>query len=289
MVDCAVYVDGRRLPGRYSHTDALEVARREGGFVWLGLHEPTEAGFAEVASTFGLDELAVEQAVTAGHRPKIERSEAETLFVLRTTRYVEHSELTDTAEVVETGEILIFVGDRFVITVRHGAPGALGTVRADLEQRPELLAQGPWAVAYAVCDRVVDSYLEVAGAGGDRRRRRGGARLRPSCARPDRAHLPAQTRADRVQAGGRAAAAADGRAGRGQGTVAQGHPPLLPRRQRPPAAHGGAGQPPTTTCSTRFCRPGWRRSPSTRTTTCARSQRGRRSPRPRPRSPASTA
>lgn len=163
VVDCAGYVDGVRVPGRPDYAEALRTARRSDGFVWLGLHEPTETEFAEVARVFGLYELAIEQATTA-HRPKIERYGDVTLFVLRTTRYVEHSELTETSEVVETGSMTVFLGPAFVITVRQGAPGALGPVRTDLEQRPDLLGQGPWAVAHAVCDRLVDTYQEVAAA-----------------------------------------------------------------------------------------------------------------------------
>jgi magnesium transporter len=163
LVDCAVYINGHRQPGRFDYAEALQLARREGGFVWLGLHEPSEDQFAGVAATFGLHELAVEQAITTRHRPKIERYGDVTLFVLRTAQYVEHDELTETSEIVETGEVLVFIGLDFVITVRHGTPGALRQVRADLERRPDLLAQGPWAVAHAVCDRLVDSYLDLAG------------------------------------------------------------------------------------------------------------------------------
>jgi magnesium transporter len=162
VVDCALYVDGHRRAGELPYADAVEGVRGEGGFVWLELHEPDEAGFTPVARTFGLHELAAEQAVTIGHRPKIERYADVVLFALRSTHYVEHHELTETSEVVESGEVLIFVGERFVITVRHGAPDVLGNVRANLEQRPDLLRQGPWSVAHAVCDRLVDSYLDVA-------------------------------------------------------------------------------------------------------------------------------
>jgi magnesium transporter len=162
VIDCAVYVDGHRQPGKLPYPDAAEGIRDKGGFVWLELHQPDEAGFAPIARTFGLHELAAEQAVVVGHRPKIERYADLTLFALRTTRYVEHQELTETSEVVESGEVLIFVGGWFVITVRHGAQDVLAGVRADLEQRPDLLRHGPWSVAHAVCDTLVDSYLDVA-------------------------------------------------------------------------------------------------------------------------------
>jgi magnesium transporter len=161
LVDCAVYVRGKRLPDEVDYRRALQVAQERDGFVWLGVRDPGPE-FTAVADHFGLHELAAEQAITVRHRPKIERMGEVTLFVLRTTAYVEHSELTDTSEVVETGEVLIFIGERFVITVRHGSPGELRTVRSDLEHRADLLSLGPWSVAHAVCDRLVDSYLQVA-------------------------------------------------------------------------------------------------------------------------------
>jgi magnesium transporter len=118
---------------------------------------------AAVGRTFGLDELSVAQALADGHRPTVQRHGEVTLLVLRTAGYVEHAELTDTSEVIDTGDVMVFLGDRFVITVRHGAAGALTSVREDIQRRPGVLAEGPWAVAYAVCARMVDLYLEVAG------------------------------------------------------------------------------------------------------------------------------
>ncbi|MEV1332961.1 magnesium and cobalt transport protein CorA [Micromonospora costi] len=164
VVDCAVYVHGRREPGRPHFADAYARSRRgRDAFVWLGLHEPGPAVMAAVGRVFGLDELAVEQALADGHRPTVQRHADVTLLVLRTAGYVEHAELTEDSEVIDTGDVLVFLGDRFVVTVRHGAAGALTSVRAEIERRPALLAEGPWAVAYAVCARMVDLYLEVAG------------------------------------------------------------------------------------------------------------------------------
>ncbi|MEV1146058.1 magnesium and cobalt transport protein CorA [Micromonospora sp. NPDC049799] len=164
VVDCAVYVDGRREPGRPHYADAYARSRRSrNAFVWLGLHDPGAAVMAAVGRTFGLDELTVEHALTDGHRPTVRRDGTVTLLVLRTAGYVEHAELTDTSEVVDTGDVLVLLGDRFVITVRHGAAGALAAVRDEIQGRPAVLAEGPWAVAYAVCSRMVDLYLEVAG------------------------------------------------------------------------------------------------------------------------------
>jgi magnesium transporter len=163
VVDCAVYADGHRRPGACDYGTGLEAVRHTpGAFLWLGLHEPTEAEFTPIAKRFGLDELAVETAVTRRQRPKIERFPEVTVFVLRTTRYVEHPTLTETCEVVETGSVVMFIGEHYVITVRHGEAGQLAPVRADLERRPDRLALGPWAVAHAVADQLVDAYLEVA-------------------------------------------------------------------------------------------------------------------------------
>ena len=165
VVDCALYLRGQRMPGPRHYAAVLREARRhQDGFMWLGLRDPSDAAMAEVAATFGLHELAVEDALSGDVRPKIERYGDVTVFAMRTTRYVEHPELTATSEIVETGSIMIFIGPRFVVTVRHGAPGALAPVRAELEARRDLLAQGPWAVAHAICDRLVDTYVEVSAA-----------------------------------------------------------------------------------------------------------------------------
>jgi magnesium transporter len=163
VVDCGVYIDGRREPGDFTPDEALrEACSRENAFVWLGLHEPTETEMAAIARTYDLHELAVEDAVKAEQRPKLEQFGTVHFLVLRTARYVPHRELTETSQVVETGQMMIFVGERFVITVRHGDASRLAPVRADLEARGVLLEQGPWAVAYAVTDKVVDAYIEVA-------------------------------------------------------------------------------------------------------------------------------
>ncbi|MGN9778154.1 magnesium and cobalt transport protein CorA [Micromonospora sp. H33] len=164
VVDCAVYVGGRREPGRPHYADAYARARRgRNAFVWLGLHDPAPAVMAAVGRTFGLDELVVEQALADGRRPTVQRNGHVTVLVLRTAGYVEHNELTHDSEVIDTGDVTVLLGDRFVVTVRHGAAGALTSVRADIERRPTVLAEGPWAVAYAVGSRMVDLYLEVAG------------------------------------------------------------------------------------------------------------------------------
>jgi magnesium transporter len=163
VIDCALYVDGIREAGGLPFPEAMaQAARNSRAFVWLGLHEPDAEEFGWVAEVFGLHELAVEEATATSARPKIERFGDHTRIVLRTARYVEHAELNEWSEVVETGHITVFIGPRFVVTVRHGAPGALTQVRTELEKHRAFLAQGPWSVAHAICDRLVDTYVEVA-------------------------------------------------------------------------------------------------------------------------------
>ncbi|MCO8272755.1 magnesium and cobalt transport protein CorA [Actinoplanes sp. TRM 88003] len=159
VVDCAVYQSGRRKPGTVHYASAH---KRRGEFLWLGLHEPDVATMRTVAKTFGLHELIVEQTTEGGgHRPLVETIGDVTRLVLRTARYVEHDELTATSEVIDTGDVTLLIGPWFVITVRHGPAGALWQVRQDVQKRPELLRAGPWAVAYAVADHLVDDYLDV--------------------------------------------------------------------------------------------------------------------------------
>lgn len=163
IVNCGFYIKGARQPGEWNHAEALAAARkRDDAFVWLGLHEPTLTDLEGIAGIFDLDDFAVEDAVKGGQRPKIEQYGEMTFLVLRTTRYIEHAELTETSEIVETGDLMMFIGPNYVITVRHGELSALGPIRHDLEQAPELLALGPWSVVYTILDRVVDNYLAVA-------------------------------------------------------------------------------------------------------------------------------
>ena len=155
IVDNAIYVDGRRTVEPRSLRETYEALRKEHGVAWIGLYRPTEEEFASVAEEFSLHELAVEDALEAHQRPKLERY-GQTLFVvLRTARYL------DAPEEVEFGEIHIFVGEDFVITVRHGEAPALSEVRRRLEADPELLMRGPEAILYAIMDRVVDGYAPV--------------------------------------------------------------------------------------------------------------------------------
>jgi magnesium transporter len=155
IVDRAVYNDGRRTAEPDNFADLHAACQNDGAVAWVGLYEPSNEEFSTLARDFELHELAVEDAVTAHQRPKLERY-GETLFlVLRPARYV------DDTETVEFGEVAIFVGPHFVITVRHGDAPGLGAVRRRLESRPELLRRGPLAIMYAIVDHVVDGYLPV--------------------------------------------------------------------------------------------------------------------------------
>ncbi|TQR82849.1 magnesium/cobalt transporter CorA [Mycobacterium hodleri] len=166
MVDCGVYADGKRLPGKYTHAAALAKVRElqvaeVRAFVWIGLHEPDERQMQAVADVFGLHELAVEDAVHAHQRPKLERYDNTLFLVLKTIMYVEHESVAKAREIVETGEIMIFVGPDFVVTVRHGDHGGLAKVRKRMDSSPANCALGPYAVLHAIADHVVDHYLEV--------------------------------------------------------------------------------------------------------------------------------
>ena len=166
MVDCAVYLDGRRLPGPRTHRAAVQKLRelREDGrtaFAWIGLHEPDEQQMQTVAADFGLHALAVEDAVHAHQRPKLELYDNTLFLVLKTVNYVPHESIENAREIVETGEIMVFVGHDFVVTVRHGEHSGLAAVRRQLEDEQNQLRLGPFAVMHAIADHVVDRYLAV--------------------------------------------------------------------------------------------------------------------------------
>jgi magnesium transporter len=157
IVDCAHYRDGQRQhEGPMRPEDAATICREDPGFVWLGMVEPSSEELAAIQGTFGLHELAVEDAQSFHLRPKVEKYDGGVYFVvLRTARYL------DEAEEVEFGEISVFLGPSFVITVRQGAASDLHGARLRLEQRPALLQEGPAAVLWAIIDKVVDDYAPV--------------------------------------------------------------------------------------------------------------------------------
>ncbi len=152
IVDCAVYREGRRAPGEIPLEQTFEESRSDGAFAWIGLHEPSPEEFESVRREFGLHELAVEDAINAHQRPKLEIYGDSLFLVLKTARY-QRERLT-------FGEILVFMGDGFIITVRHGDT-PLHEVRERMEARPDLLAHGPAAALYAIVDRVVDDYMPI--------------------------------------------------------------------------------------------------------------------------------
>lgn len=156
IVDAAIYRDGVRTATPTSLTDLYQQAPgAPGSLAWIGLFRPAAAQLLQAAERFGLHELAVEDAIVAHQRPKLERY-GDTLFVvLRAARYL------DDVEEVDFGEIHLFVGPDFVLTVRHSQSPDLSAVRRRLEADPELLARGPEAVLYAVLDAVVDGYAPV--------------------------------------------------------------------------------------------------------------------------------
>ncbi|MCX6401045.1 MAG: magnesium/cobalt transporter CorA [Propionibacteriales bacterium] len=158
IVDSAVYRHGQRVPVE-CHPHDYEALRNAAvnnhDFVWVGLYEPSHVELSEIADAFGLHPLAVEDAVVAHQRPKLEQYDTSLFLVLKTLWYV------DEDDAVETGEINMFIGPDFVITVRHGRGSSLSDARRALEQKQAVLDHGPSAVVYAVCDAVVDGYTGV--------------------------------------------------------------------------------------------------------------------------------
>jgi magnesium transporter len=156
LVDCALYVSGERRESPHTLIDAKRVLdQTPGGMVWIGLYRPAEVQLLSLAAQFGLHELAVEDAIVAHQRPKLERYGDTLYVVLRPARYI------DDVEEVDFGELHVFVGPEFVITVRHSETPNLALVRRRMESDPELLARGPEAVLYATLDAVVDGYAPV--------------------------------------------------------------------------------------------------------------------------------
>lgn len=156
VVDCGLYEAGKRIGGHIELETALNQASAcNQGFVWIGLHDPSPAVVEAVGEHFELHPLAVEDAIHAHQRPKLETFGDSLFLVLKTARYIDHEEL------VEIGEVQIFLGANFAVTVRHGEGSPLHDVRKDLEAHPDLLSLGPSSVLYAIADRVVDDYAAV--------------------------------------------------------------------------------------------------------------------------------
>ncbi|RPF37253.1 magnesium and cobalt transport protein CorA [Streptomyces sp. TLI_185] len=156
VVQAALYRDGVRVSAPATLAETFrELRDQPSGMAWIGLARPTEGELLSLAAEFDLHPLSVEDAMEAHQRPKLERY-GDTLFVvLRAARYL------DAPEEVDFGELHVFVGPDFVITVRHGAAPDLSAVRRRMEESPELLKLGPEAVLYAILDAVVDGYAPV--------------------------------------------------------------------------------------------------------------------------------
>ncbi|MCS5713941.1 magnesium/cobalt transporter CorA [Herbiconiux sp. CPCC 205716] len=155
IVDNAVYVGGRRTADPESLDETFEVLRARHGFAWIGLYRPTAEELDAVAREFDLPALAVEDALAGHQRAKMEKYGTATFFALRPARYL------DADERVEFGEVHLFLGADFLISVRHAEAPDLAEVRRRMEADPELLAKGPLAALYAVLDQVVDEYAPV--------------------------------------------------------------------------------------------------------------------------------
>ncbi|WP_028933364.1 magnesium and cobalt transport protein CorA [Pseudonocardia spinosispora] len=159
LVDNVIYIDGERavVPSSLADTyDKLQDCPQQGhSFCWIGLLRPTEAEILSVAKEFDLHPLAVEDAIDAHQRPKLERYGNTLFVVLRPARYV------DPVEVVEIGELHLFLGPGFVVGVRHAEEPNIKEVRKRLEEEPELLRRGPYSVLYALLDKIVDDYGPV--------------------------------------------------------------------------------------------------------------------------------
>jgi magnesium transporter len=156
IVDVGLYIDGMRQTTQEDISALVDIARQKGGYVWIGLAEPTEAEFNHVVGELKFHPLAIEDAISAKQRPKIEDYDGLTFFVIKTVFYDESkSEIT-------TGELLCFVDKHFIVIVRHGSGSPLTTVRRDFEQHPDQVKLGPFAVLHAVVDRVIDGYTTIA-------------------------------------------------------------------------------------------------------------------------------
>ena len=156
IVDAALYREGKRVPAPSDISDQVDLARKDGGFVWVGLAEPTQQEFDHVVGELNFHPLAIEDAISAKQRPKIEDYEGLTFFVIKTVFYNEaRSEIT-------TGELMCFVDKHFIVIVRHGEGSPLTSVRHDIEANPAQLSLGPFAVLHAVVDRVIDEYTKIA-------------------------------------------------------------------------------------------------------------------------------
>lgn len=156
IVDIAWYKGGFRQNATSDPSDLIKLAKTEGGFVWMGLSEPSEKEFDVIVKEFNLHPLAVEDAVLAKQRPKFENYAGLHFLVVKTVFFDSQSKQ------ITSGELMIFIGENFVLIVRHGEGTPLVNVRKELENRSDFLALGPFAVVHGVLDKVIDEYARIA-------------------------------------------------------------------------------------------------------------------------------
>jgi len=166
VVDWGLYVDGVRHP-QLPFDAAWQQARTGDGFLWIGVHTPNVRQLKLLGQTFGLHPLVVEDAASPRQRPQLEQHDDQLLLSLRTLAYVEQDSRAERGDIVETGSIMVFVGNGLALTVRHGKPASMTGLRRRLEADPAHLALGPSAVLHAVADKVIDDYLAVVDAVGE--------------------------------------------------------------------------------------------------------------------------
>jgi magnesium transporter len=155
IVDYALYQNGLRYQEPSNLGELISKAKSEGGFVWLGLAEPSVEEFEKIMGDFQFHPLAIEDAVAAHQRPKYEEYPEVQVMVLKTASYEEAGSL------ISTGEIFCFIGEHFIVVVRHGSGAPLANTRHHLEGNPEHLAKGPYAVLHAILDHVIDCYIDI--------------------------------------------------------------------------------------------------------------------------------
>ena len=155
IVDYALYQNGLRYQEPSNLGELISKAKSEGGFVWLGLAEPSVEEFEKIMGDFQFHPLAIEDAVAAHQRPKYEEYPEVQVMVLKTAFYEEAGSL------ISTGEIFCFIGEHFIVVVRHGSGAPLANTRHHLEGNPEHLAKGPYAVLHAILDHVIDCYIDI--------------------------------------------------------------------------------------------------------------------------------
>ena len=158
IVDYALYRDGVRYTEPSNLPELITKAKSKGGFVWVGLAEPTQEEFDKIVGDFRFHPLAIEDAISAKQRPKFEEYPGLQFCVLRTVFYDEAK------SEVSTGEIFCFIGEHFIVVVRHGDGSALVNTRHQLEANPEQLAKGPYAVLHAIIDHCIDCNGESSGS-----------------------------------------------------------------------------------------------------------------------------